>query len=198
MANEPKKSAEKQSAAATDADAPKSPQSPAKSSNKTAFWGVLAGMIVVNIIVALIFVNITIPKPEKEKEKSGHESDSSAGAHEEMVEEPGICEAPIEAVVNLKGKDGMHYLKVVIFLSYDEGKFKGLGHMLAERIPEFKSIVVDRLSAKTFEDMERPTIRDEIRAELKRLINQQLAGGEKSKAEPVRIADVLINEFLIQ
>jgi flagellar basal body-associated protein FliL len=203
MANEPKKQPEKRTSP-DDAEPPKKTEKADKKpvgsgGGKMVFWGVLAGVIVINTIVAVLVVQLIMPRPEKPKAEAAGEADSTV-AQGEVLEEPAFSDPPIEAVVNIKGSDGMHFLKAVLIFSYDAKKFKELGQALTDRTPEFKNIIVDRLSARSMEDLERPNAREEIRAELKRLINKQLilGGGGKSSKEPWRIADVYINEFIIQ
>jgi flagellar basal body-associated protein FliL len=199
MANEPKKQTEKPAAAAPAAEGAEAQKKNAKAGGgKMVFWAVLAGMVVINAVVAVVLVKVTMPKPEKTEEQV-LAADSTAGAAAEVVEEPAYSDPPIEAVVNIKGSEDMHFLKAVFVFSFDVKKFKDLGAVLEARTPEFKSIIIDRLSILTMEDLQRQNIRDELRSEIKRLVNKHLQGATSAEAkETYRIAEVYINEFIIQ
>lgn len=198
MGNEPKKQPEKRTAPAEEKEQAKKPESPRVDRGKMIFWAALACVVIINALIAVVLVRITMPQPEKPA--SVGEADSTAVVQSEALEEPAFSDPPIEAVVNIKGPDEMHFLKAVVVFRFDAKKFKGLGQVLADRAPEFKNIIIDRLSTRSLEDLERPNAREEIRAELKRLVNKQLLIGwsVKFSKEPWRIADVYINEFIIQ
>jgi len=170
------------------------------SSGRLVFWIAISAVIILNAVVAVVLVQFTMPKPPKPVDLS-QEADSTRIVREEM-EQMAFSDPPIEAIVNLKGSEGMRFLKVVLVFAYDAKKYKDLGAILTERLPELQNLVIDRLSSRSLEDIQRPNARDEIRAELKRLVNRQLPKSKKSmfffKKDIGHVADIYINEFIIQ
>jgi flagellar basal body-associated protein FliL len=163
---------------------------------RTVFWATLAGVIALNAVVAFFLVKLTMPKPEKVVDEEAVED--STGILREEMEEIGFGEPSVEAVVNIKGDEGMHFLKVVLVFAYDKKRYKDLGDILKQRHPEFQSIVIERLSNRTVEELQRPTAKEEIRAELKRLVNKQILAGMAGRKDPGHVGDVYIKEFIIQ
>ena len=170
-----------------------------KDSTRIIFIAIVAGIIVLNAVMAFVLVRATMPKPEKQLDALVDED--SAEAAKEEIGAIAFAEPPIEAIVNIKGSEGMRFLKTVIVLAYDAKKYGELGTLLEERNPEIKNLVIDRLSSRSLDDLQRPSARDEIRAELKRMINKSLPKAKKglfAKKEIGHVADVYINEFIIQ
>ncbi|MBD3390413.1 MAG: hypothetical protein GF418_00220 [Chitinivibrionales bacterium] len=171
-----------------------------KGGGKIIFLSALAAVVLVNAIIAIILVQVTMPKPEK-KAEALLEEDSSRVVREQM-DQVAFVDPPIEAIVNIKGTEGLRFLKAVIVLAYDGKKYKDLGALLAERHPEITNMVIERLSSRSLEDLQRPNAKEEIRAEIKRQVNKMLPKSKKSmmffSKDIGHIADVYIKEFIIQ
>ena len=173
-----------------------------KDQGRMVFFVVLGLVFALNAVVAFFLIQITRPK-DPEAEMAALEAADTTGGEERgpSVKELAVSE-PIEAIVNVKGEEGMRFLKAVIVLAYDAKRHKMLGEMLAERLPEFQNLVIDELSSRSLEDLQRENSREEIRKRIKRMVNDKLPKDKPFlflfKKKVGTISDVLIKEFIIQ
>jgi flagellar FliL protein len=163
-----------------------------KGGNKFLMIGILAGVVLVNTIIAFALISATRPK-DPEKETARAQADSLR-AHSEKTTHMGAttAEEPIEAVVNIAGTNNQRFLKAVIILEFDDIEFPKLGEELAKRNPKFKDILIDQLSRMTLAELSEPDAKEKIRKELLRRINATLPPKEGE------VREVFFTEYIIQ
>jgi flagellar basal body-associated protein FliL len=199
-------------------DAEKKKKEPG-SSNKMIFLGLIGGVIAINGIVAMLMVNNTIAKlsapkvtEEKAKVEKGHakksntpEAESSEGegesgekakkSHAGSEEEEGgaIIEKPVTVIVNVAGTDGTRFLRMEVVFGYNEEKYKLLAEEFEKLFaPKVKDLLIDMLSQIPLEELQKPDTKNEIRRDLKRLVNEMIPEKEG------QVTEVFINDFIIQ
>jgi flagellar basal body-associated protein FliL len=162
------------------------------SGNKSLFLGVIAGIVILNTVIAFFLVQMTRPKNTGELEAK-LKADSAKVAAESTTEMGATtAEAPIEAVVNIAGTDGERFLKASIAFEFNETQFPGLGVELEKRAPKFKDILIDYLSKLTLLEVTAPDAKEKIRKDLLRIVNNSLSPklGE--------VKEVYITQYIIQ
>ena len=161
-------------------------------SNKILMIGILAGVILVNSLIAFFMVRVT--KPENPEAKNAKvQADSLKKATERMTAMGATtADAPIEAIVNIAGTEGERFLKAAIIFEYDDKEFPDLGEELVRRVPKFKDLLINHLSRLTMEDLTEPDAKEKIRKDLLRLVNATIP----LKAGEVR--EVLFTTYIIQ
>lgn len=160
-------------------------------SNKIILIGIIAGVIIINTIVAFVFIQLLKP-PNREEVEEKIKADSLKQSITEQTTIGAVTDPPLEAIVNIAGTEGMRFLKVVIVFEYNDKKDKRLGDELARRSAKLKDMLIEQLSAMTLEELSEPDVRTQIRKEFMRTVNNTL---------PVKIGqitNVYINEFIIQ
>lgn len=198
-----KKPSEAQSQAAGPAPAPKS--------NKLVFIGVIAGVIVLEVVLGIMFVKMTMPGPQDDLEAKMH-ADSLRKVTEEATSMGATTtEMPIEVVVNIAGTDGDRFLKAAVVLEYDEPELKekkegghGGGHgggekaasplaeAIAKRMPKYKSFLIENLSKMSLIEVTAPDAKEKIRKDFLRMVNGSLP---PSIGE---VKDIFFTQFIIQ
>ena len=171
-------------------DAPKSvEQKPGN--NKIILMGIIAGVIVINAIVAFVFIQLLKP-PNPEEVEAKMKADSLKQTEVEQTTIGTIVDPPIEAIVNIAGTDGMRFLKVVMLLEYDESEYKKLGEELVRREAKLRDLLIKQLSAMTLEELNDADAQIRIQKDFMRTVNKTLPPkiGE--------ISNVYIREFIIQ
>lgn len=160
--------------------------------NRVLFIGILAGVVILNAIIA--FVLITITKPKSPEQIAARTQADSVKQATERITSMGAttADAPIEAIVNIAGTDGDRFLKAAIIFEYDDKEYPDLGEELLRRAPRFKDLLIDHLSRLTLADVTEPDAKDKIRKDLGRLVNSTLP----SKLGEVR--EVLFTTYIIQ
>jgi flagellar basal body-associated protein FliL len=162
-------------------------------SNKLLFWIILAGILVANSVVAAVIVMATSKNMGEGKPATEEIVDTSSADEAPAVSMGAISDPPIEAIVNVAGTDGMRFLKVQVVFEYDEKKYKNLGAELARRAPQLKDLLIGHLSKLSLNQLKRPDAKEEIRKEVKRLVNNTLPEDDVGK-----VRDVYFNDFIIQ
>ena len=162
------------------------------SGNKLLLIGILAGIVVLNTIVAFMVVKISRPKSVDEK-TALFLADSTKKA-QELLTSMGATTAdnPIEAIVNIAGTDGERFLKAAVIFEYDEKAYPDLGAELLRRTPKFKDLLIAHLSKLTLMDVTEPEAKEKIRKDFVRLVNKSLP----PKVGEVR--EVLFTTYIIQ
>ena len=160
-------------------------------SNKMIMMGIIAGVIVINAIVAFVFIQLLKP-PNPEEVDAKMKADSLKQSVTQQTTIGAISDPPLEAIVNIAGTDGMRFLKVVIVFEYNDKKDKKLGEELTLRNAKLKDLLIEQLSAMTLEELNEPDVRTKIRKEFMRTVNNTLP------TKIGQISNVYINEFIIQ
>lgn len=161
--------------------------------NKIVFIALLAGVLVVNTVIAFVLFKVTSPKNEVVQLDSKRKADSTK-QEEEVSTHVGATtgEHPIEAIVNIAGTDGERFLKVAVAFEYDDVKYPALGEAIEIRAPKIKDILINFLSKLTLIEVTDPDAKDKIRKELLRMVNSSLPPTEG------KIRDVYIVNYIIQ
>jgi flagellar basal body-associated protein FliL len=160
--------------------------------NRFFMIGILAGVVLLNTVIAFILITVTRPKSE-EQLAAKTQADSVRQATERVTAMGATtAEAPIEAIVNIAGTDGDRFLKAAIIFEYDDKAYPELGPELLRRAPRFKDLLIDQLSRLTLADVTESDAKDKIRKDLARLVNGTLP----PKMGEVR--EVLFTTYIIQ
>ncbi len=160
------------------------------SSNLPIIAGIIAGVIVINSLLAFVLIQLLKPpNPEDVDAKMKADSLKQSVVQETTV---GAITESIEAVVNIAGTEGMRFLKVVLVLEYDDQEYKKLGDELLRRSAKLKDMLIEQLSAMTLEEINDNSVRGQIRKEFMRTVNITLP--EKIG----KISNVYLNEFIVQ
>lgn len=161
-------------------------------SNKILMIGILAGVVLLNTVIAFLMVRVT--KPVSPEAKAAlFQADSLKKISERMTTMGATTEnAPIEAIVNIAGTDGERFLKTEIIFEYDDAEYPNLGAELTRRVPKFKDLLINHLSRLTLADITESDAKDRIRKDLLRLVNATLP------AKIGEVRDVLFVTYIIQ
>ncbi len=160
--------------------------------NKVLMIGILAGVILVNSIIAFLMVRVTKP-PNPEAKAAQAQADSLKRATERMtVMGATTADAPIEAIVNIAGTEGDRFLKASIIFEFDDKEYPDLGAELVRRGPKFKDLLINHLSRLTLTDLTETDAKEKIRKDLLRLVNATIP----PKVGEVR--EVLFKTYIIQ
>lgn len=159
--------------------------------SKGLFIGILAGIIVVNVVLAFVLVKATMPKPKAAAPEATVDTTSTSDAREKISLGTVTSEEPIVAIVNIAGTDGERFLKIGVVLEFDP-KNKDLVDHLELLRPKFKNVLIDQLSQMTLLELNEPNTKDKIRKEYLRRLNMMLP------KDTGQIKDVLLDEFIVQ
>ena len=180
-------------------------------SNKMMFMGIIAGIIILELVAGFVIVKMVMPKPVVEKEAMITEETDAQ--HEDLSTSMGstTAETPIEVVVNIAGTDGERFLKAAIVLEYEEHgevkKKEGGGHggghgggsslspmaeAIMQRLPKYKSHLIEYLSKMTIAEVTAPDAKEKIRKDLIRVVNTTLP------ADLGEVKDIYFTQFIIQ
>jgi flagellar basal body-associated protein FliL len=157
-------------------------------SSKILFPAIIAGTVVLNIIIALVLIQMTKPKTASEKDAEA-KADSlhvKQAKHAEM----GEIGDPIDVIVNVKGTDGERLLKVVVRLEFPGGKGEEFVKEMKKISPRIKNLLIDIVSEMTLPELNEPAAKDKV---LKTLLGKIHATLPK-----VEVDDVLLEQFIIQ
>lgn len=190
------------------------PKKPLVNSQQLVFFGILAAVVVINVVVALVLVKATRPvSPEESAAKvaaadslknshGGEAAAESHGGHGASAEEGEPIDDPIEAIVNIAGTDGERFLKVVLLLCYDMHKYPkmmagggghgGGGGGIGAKKAIFKDYLIEILSQMTLSELAEPETKTKIRKDFLRRVNSTMS------PETGEYNNVLIDEFIIQ
>ncbi|NLG18290.1 MAG: flagellar basal body-associated FliL family protein [Fibrobacter sp.] len=160
--------------------------------NRILFFGILAGMIVLNIVIAFVIISVTRPKTPEEKIAIVQADSLKKVVEQTTTMGATTADNPIEAIVNIAGTDGERFLKAAVIFEYDDKAFPTLSEELLRRTPRFKDLLIDHLSKLNLVEVTEPNAKEKIRKDLVRLVNKSL---------PPRIGevrDVLFTTFIIQ
>ena len=159
--------------------------------NKPVMIGIIAGVVIINAIVAFVIIQLLKPPDNKDVEAKMM-ADSLKQSTTLQTNIGAITDPPIEVVVNIAGTDGMRFLKVIMVFEYDDKKYKNLGEEMMRRNAKFMDLLIEQLSAMTLEEINSADIRTQIRKEFMRTVNNTLP------SKIGQINNVYINEFIIQ
>jgi len=175
---------------------------PADGVKGPVFMGIIAGIIVFNLVAAVVLVNVLMPrKPKAEAtvesaDTTAHHGESVEGAGEKPEASAGmiVTAKPIDAVINIAGTDGKRYLKVGVQLEFNSLKYKDNLKLIeeGELNPKLKSLLIDQVSQMTMDELLEPDAKEKICKEYLRRINSAIP--EKF----VQFAEVFLVDFLVQ
>jgi len=163
---------------------------PAGAADKTKilFPAILAGAVVLNIVFAIVLIQVTKPKSSVEKEAQAkadtlQQKESKSGEMGEFGE-------PIDVIVNVAGTNGERLLKVVVRLEFPGGKGEEFLKEMKKISPRIKNLLIDIVSEMTLTELSEPAAKDKILKNLLRKINATMP--------KVEVLDVLLDQFIIQ
>ena len=172
---------------------------------KMIFWGIIAGIIVLEF--PIMWVTIKLTRPKSAQEIAAEEKADSLRAVAASNTQMGAttAENPIEAVVNVAGTEGERFLKVGVAFEFDSTKYKGFRDELARRKPKIKALLVNLLSQWRLVDLTEPGAQQRLAEEYRTIVNRSLPRNSgkdsglfgKSK-NTGQVSSVLIQEFIIQ
>jgi flagellar basal body-associated protein FliL len=163
-----------------------------KGNNKFMFIGLIAGVLVINTVMAFILVQVTSPKKEKVTEDANKKDTAHAEAEHSTHVAATTADAPTEAVVNIAGTDGERFLKIAVAFEYDDVAHPMLLEALTQRTPKIKSMMIEYLSKLTLVEVTEPEAKEKIRKDLLRIVNSSIPKEEGA------IRDVYIVNYIIQ
>jgi flagellar basal body-associated protein FliL len=182
--------------------------------SKMLFVGIIAGVIVIELVAGFILVKMVMPKPALDAETEIHE-DSKAVPDEHLTAMGSTtAETPVEVVVNIAGTDGERFLKAAVVLEYEDrggGEKKkeagegghGGGHgggaalspmagAIMQRLPKYKSYLIEYLSKMTISEVTAPDAKEKIRKDFIRVVNSTLP------SDLGEVRDIYFTQFIIQ
>lgn len=169
---------------------------PKKDSKMGMLIGVIAFILILQVVVAFVAVQLTAPKPKDEvieqqdEDTTGSESSSAA-----VIENEVLIGSPLTHIVNISGTDGMRFLKVTLQLAYDEDapvNAKIDPSVFLGMEARVKNYINQYLSSLTLEEVQTRNAQQNIRRDVLRGINKLLPAGT------VELSNVYISEYLIQ
>jgi flagellar basal body-associated protein FliL len=167
----------------------------AAGSNRTMFFGLIGGVIILNVIMAIVLINITRPKSPEEK-AGKHGADTAKVAEKEGGAEGefgAVTEKPLEVTLNIAGTDGQRYIKVAMAFAYPAANGKKFANELEKQFyPAYKNILIDILSQMPLEELMKPDAKEKIRKEVLRRANDLMP------KKFGQLNEVFIVDFLIQ
>lgn len=172
---------------------------------KMMFWGIIAGIIVLEFPIMWLTIKLTRPKSPQEVAAEQKADSLRAVAESNTRMGATTAEEPIEAVVNVAGTEGERFLKVVVAFEFDSTKYKGFGEELARRKPRLKAQLVSLLSKWTLVDLTEPGAQQRLAEEYRTVVNRSLPRSSSKKSGMFgrsknmgQVSSVLIQEFIIQ
>jgi len=151
-----------------------------KKDNKKKIIGAVVG-------AALLYNFVLKPKPEPADEGAAL-GGSTTIAEGEVVTVP-------EMVLNLADTDTTHYVRVGVAVVLAEGA--DAEHFESET-PLISDIVVEVLSAKTYEELREPGAKERVKEELTELAREEFNHAEEGEtADPV-VARIIFTSFVMQ
>ncbi|MGM0462293.1 MAG: flagellar basal body-associated FliL family protein [Fibrobacterota bacterium] len=173
-------------------------KSPGKKSNLLLLIGIIAGIILAQVLIGFVTIQFISPDKSSEnspQEESGEDGDAQPEQAAESVENEIILnDAAFETVVNIAGTDGNRFLKVRIILAYDEDDRENkdlISHAL-KRQSRFKSEAINYLSSLTLKEVLDSNAQENIRSDLLVRFNSILP------REAGEFSNVYITEFIVQ
>jgi flagellar basal body-associated protein FliL len=186
----------------------------APKSNKMVFIGIIAAVIVVEIIAGIVIVKMAMPKPAEDHEAVAHADSLKLVEEESTGMGSTTAETPIEVVVNIAGTDGERFLKAAVVLEYEEkgekkevkkegghgghgggeggGGGSPIGSAIKERMPKYKSYLIENLSKMSLAEITSPDAKEKIRKDFLRMVNGTLP------RELGEVRDIYFTQFIIQ
>jgi flagellar basal body-associated protein FliL len=173
-------------------------KSPQKKSNLLLLIGIIAGIILAQVLIGFITIQFISPDKSPDttaRQESGEDDDTQSERATESVENEIILnEAAFETVVNIAGTDGNRFLKVRIILAYDgdERENRDLITHALKRQSRFKSEAINYLSSLTLKEVLDSNAQENIRSDLLVRFNSILP------REAGEFSNVYITEFIVQ
>ena len=184
----------------------KKPADAKPNNNKMLFVGIIAGVIVIELVAGFVLVKMIMPKPALDAETEMHED--STARHDEQLTAMGstTAETPVEVVVNIAGTDGERFLKAAVVLEYEErggavkkkeggeggGALSPMAEAIMQRLPKYKSYLIEYLSKMTITEVTAPDAKEKIRKDLIRVVNSTLP------SDLGEVRDIYFTQFIIQ
>jgi flagellar basal body-associated protein FliL len=185
----------------------KKPADAKPKNNKMLFVGIIAGVIVIELVAGFILVKMVMPKPAQDAETAIH--DDSTARHNEQLTAMGstTAETPVEVVVNIAGTDGERFLKAAVVLEYEErgekavkkkeggeggGALSPMAEAIMQRLPKYKSYLIEYLSKMTITEVTAPDAKEKIRKDFIRVVNSTLP------SDLGEVRDIYFTQFIIQ
>jgi flagellar basal body-associated protein FliL len=183
-----------------------------RKNNTMLFVGVIFIAIVLQSLMLLFIMKSVMPAARGTAETGEAVSDSAAehsGVSPTSMGET-TAETPIEVLVNIDGTNGERFVKAAVVLEYvaREGEKKGgkekkeggeggggaspMGAAIAQRMPKYKSQLIDIISKMPLSEITTPQAKSKIRQELLSLVNSTIPQklGE--------VTNVYFTQFIIQ
>ena len=167
-------------------DAPKK-----KGGNLGVLIGLIVGILVIQIGVAIFVVKITAPKDDATEElEDGKKNEEKIVSLKNEI----VAPETFDIVVNIAETDGSRFLKINIAVAYDgdNKENKNLTANYVSLVTKIKSKLVEYLSSLTIEDVTARNAQKNIRGDILRECNKVIPDGQGS------LSNVYINEFIIQ
>ena len=195
---------EKKTPASPKGEEPKA-AAPAKS-NFPMLIGILVAVLLFEAVLGIVIVKAAAgPKaaPVASQEDRPKSEPASPQADDGFEMGATTAQAPIEVVVNIAGTEGDRFLKASLIFEYkdreelkagEKGKAAAspLADALMERMPKYKSFLMDQLSKMSLPELSAPGARDKIRKDMIRLANATLP------AKLGWVKNVYFTEYIIQ
>jgi flagellar basal body-associated protein FliL len=156
--------------------------------NKILFPAILAGAVILNIVFAIVLIQVTKPKNPAEKEAQAKAD--SLQVKESKSGEMGEIGDPIDVIVNIAGTNGERLLKVVVRLEFPGGKGEEFIKEMKKISPRVKNVLIDIVSEMTLAELSEPAAKEKILKNLLRKINATMP--------KVEVLDVLLDQLIIQ
>lgn len=159
---------------------------------KAILGGIIAGIIVIEAIVALFIVKATRQEdPRQMAEQKAKEQEESSRLKMTTI---GMTTEPLSVTVNLASAnlEEERYVKVGIQIEFDNLKYPELAHQLEARIPKTKNIMIEQLTSMNAEELLSPNGKLKLRMGILREINKTLP---KDVGE---VRDIFLSEFIVQ
>lgn len=176
--------------AAKPADKKEAVSTPAKGGGSGTWIPLIANIVLMPAIAWALTTFVLIPKIQggKAGEETAHE-ESSGDAHGGKSGVKGKVTVPLggKVLVNVAGTAGTRYLVANISLVSKKAELK---QQVEENDPQLRDAAASILGIKTIGDLEKPGMRNIIRAELISAFNDIL--GKET------VADIYLTEFAIQ
>jgi flagellar FliL protein len=137
-------------------------------------------IIAVVIAAALAYKFMLAPKPKAKEDLAAGATGAAA-----KIEEGGVVPLP-DLTLNLAGSQ-THYLRVGIALILEKGT---TAESMKEELPIASDVAVDMLSEKTFEELNVPGSKTEIKKELSEKVREAY--------ENAKVARVIFTSFVMQ
>jgi flagellar FliL protein len=141
--------------------------------------GVVALLLIIVIVVVILVLTSSGSSPQAERVEGG----AAPGTQTTI----GSVIALDQFIVNLLDSDGRRYLRIQMSL---ELSHESLGKEIQNKMPLIRDVIIQRLSAKRFDEISTENGKQRLREELKNNINRHLIDGQ--------VRNVFFTTFVVQ